>query len=172
MIWSSWSSAGNSRIPRADLEGEGRQQHPFHIGRFFQIEIWVKVRIFLIFLFQVGNKADLVGSRQVQQGTANGKASEWNVINSYIFVKYLVLFHLQAASILCWPAFSMQVPYVETSAKTRENVDKVFYDLMREIRYVAVWLLCYSLLFKFLFPIKMLNIIFPCFTFFVFTLEP
>merc|ERR1719510_2479496 len=52
----------------------------------------------------VGNKADLVGSRQVQQGTANGKASEWNV------------------------------PYVETSAKTRENVDKVFYDLMREIR--------------------------------------
>lgn len=26
------------------------------------------------------------------------------------------------------------VPYVETSAKTRENVDKVFYDLMREIR--------------------------------------
>ena len=27
-----------------------------------------------------------------------------------------------------------QVPYVETSAKTRENVDKVFYDLMREIR--------------------------------------
>jgi len=52
----------------------------------------------------VGNKADLVGSRQVQQGTANGKAAEWNV------------------------------PYVETSAKTRENVDKVFYDLMREIR--------------------------------------
>ena len=28
----------------------------------------------------------------------------------------------------------IQVPYVETSAKTRENVDKVFYDLMREIR--------------------------------------
>ena len=28
---------------------------------------------------QVGNKADLVGSRQVQQGTANGKAGEWNV---------------------------------------------------------------------------------------------
>jgi len=52
----------------------------------------------------VGNKADLVGSRQVQQATANGKATEW------------------------------QVPYVETSAKTRENVDKVFYDLMREIR--------------------------------------
>lgn len=52
----------------------------------------------------VGNKADLVGSRQVQQATASGKATEW------------------------------QVPYVETSAKTRENVDKVFYDLMREIR--------------------------------------
>jgi len=52
----------------------------------------------------VGNKADLSGSRQVQLATATNKASEW------------------------------QVPYVETSAKTRENVDKVFYDLMREIR--------------------------------------
>jgi len=52
----------------------------------------------------VGNKADLSGSRQVQVATANGKAADW------------------------------QVPYVETSAKTRENVDKVFYDLMREIR--------------------------------------
>merc|ERR1711910_94575 len=52
----------------------------------------------------VGNKADLSGSRQVQLATANSKATEW------------------------------QVPYVETSAKTRENVDKVFYDLMREIR--------------------------------------
>jgi len=52
----------------------------------------------------VGNKADLGSSRQVQQHTASGKAAEW------------------------------QVPYVETSAKTRENVDKVFYDLMREIR--------------------------------------
>jgi len=52
----------------------------------------------------VGNKADLSGSRQVQLATANNKATDW------------------------------QVPYVETSAKTRENVDKVFYDLMREIR--------------------------------------
>jgi len=52
----------------------------------------------------VGNKADLASSRQVQLATANNKATEW------------------------------QVPYVETSAKTRENVDKVFYDLMREIR--------------------------------------
>ncbi len=31
-------------------------------------------------------------------------------------------------------AESWRVPYVETSAKTRENVDKVFFDLMREIR--------------------------------------
>jgi len=52
----------------------------------------------------VGNKADLANSRQVQLAMANNKATEW------------------------------QVPYVETSAKTRENVDKVFYDLMREIR--------------------------------------
>jgi len=52
----------------------------------------------------VGNKADLTNSRKVQQTTANNRAAQW------------------------------QVPYVETSAKTRENVDKVFYDLMREIR--------------------------------------
>jgi Ras-related protein Ral-A len=52
----------------------------------------------------VGNKADLINSRQVQLSTSKAKADEW------------------------------QVPYVETSAKTRENVDKVFYDLMREIR--------------------------------------
>lgn len=52
----------------------------------------------------VGNKADLNNSRQVQLATAKAKSEEW------------------------------QVPYVETSAKTRENVDKVFYDLMREIR--------------------------------------
>jgi len=52
----------------------------------------------------VGNKADLQNSRQVPLNVATGKADEWSV------------------------------PYVETSAKTRENVDKVFYDLMREIR--------------------------------------
>ncbi|XP_028405432.1 ras-related protein Ral-A-like [Dendronephthya gigantea] len=52
----------------------------------------------------VGNKADLADKRQVTQEVANGKAEEW------------------------------KVPYVETSAKTKENVDKVFYDLMREIR--------------------------------------
>lgn len=52
----------------------------------------------------VGNKADLTNSRKVQQATAQNRAAQW------------------------------QVPYVETSAKTRENVDKVFYDLMREIR--------------------------------------
>lgn len=52
----------------------------------------------------VGNKADLTNSRKVQQATANNRAQQWNV------------------------------PYVETSAKTRENVDKVFFDLMREIR--------------------------------------
>lgn len=52
----------------------------------------------------VGNKADLADKRQVTQEVANAKAEEW------------------------------KVPYVETSAKTKENVDKVFYDLMREIR--------------------------------------
>merc|ERR1711872_1209415 len=52
----------------------------------------------------VGNKADLTNSRKVQKMTAENRAEQW------------------------------KVPYVETSAKTRENVDKVFYDLMREIR--------------------------------------
>ena len=39
-------------------------------------------------IFQVGNKADLVGSRQVQQGTANGKAAEWNVRFSFLFFRF------------------------------------------------------------------------------------
>ena len=39
-------------------------------------------------IFQVGNKADLVGSRQVQQGTANGKAAEWNVRFSILFFRF------------------------------------------------------------------------------------
>ena len=52
----------------------------------------------------VGNKSDLTDRRQVSLRTATDRAESW------------------------------RVPYVETSAKTRENVDKVFFDLMREIR--------------------------------------
>lgn len=52
----------------------------------------------------VGNKCDLNEKRQVSQSHAQNRAESW------------------------------KVPYVETSAKTRENVDKVFFDLMREIR--------------------------------------
>ena len=52
----------------------------------------------------VGNKADLTDRRQVPLKSATDRAEAW------------------------------KVPYVETSAKTRENVDKVFFDLMREIR--------------------------------------
>ena len=52
----------------------------------------------------VGNKCDLEDSRQVPAHDAQEKAQQWNV------------------------------PYVETSAKTKHNVDKVFYDLMREVR--------------------------------------
>lgn len=52
----------------------------------------------------VGNKCDLTEKRRVSQAAAQDRASSW------------------------------KVPYVETSAKTRENVDKVFFDLMREIR--------------------------------------
>lgn len=52
----------------------------------------------------VGNKADLEEKRQVTVEEAQQRSQQW------------------------------KVPYVETSAKTRANVDKVFYDLMREIR--------------------------------------
>ncbi|XP_063233240.1 ras-related protein Ral-a isoform X2 [Bacillus rossius redtenbacheri] len=52
----------------------------------------------------VGNKSDLEEKRKVALAEAQGRAQQWGV------------------------------PYVETSAKTRENVDKVFFDLMREIR--------------------------------------
>ncbi|BFZ02065.1 hypothetical protein BsWGS_05104 [Bradybaena similaris] len=52
----------------------------------------------------VGNMVDLAEQRQVSVQEATKRAQEW------------------------------KVNYVETSAKTRVNVDKVFYDLMREIR--------------------------------------
>ncbi|RZF48727.1 hypothetical protein LSTR_LSTR015467 [Laodelphax striatellus] len=52
----------------------------------------------------VGNKGDLDEKRKVPLADAQSRAHHW------------------------------QVPYVETSAKTRDNVDKVFFDLMREIR--------------------------------------
>ncbi|KOB75093.1 Ras-related protein Ral-a, partial [Operophtera brumata] len=52
----------------------------------------------------VGNKSDLAEKRRVPLDTCRDRAAAW------------------------------QVPYVETSAKTRDNVDKVFFDLMREIR--------------------------------------
>ncbi|KAF2361847.1 Small GTP-binding protein domain [Trinorchestia longiramus] len=56
-------------------------------------------------LLLVGNKADLSSTRRrVSVEAAQARAEQWGV------------------------------PYVETSAKTRENVDKVFFDLMREIR--------------------------------------
>ncbi|XP_026837712.1 ras-related protein Ral-a isoform X3 [Drosophila erecta] len=52
----------------------------------------------------VGNKCDLNDKRKVPLSECQLRAQQW------------------------------AVPYVETSAKTRENVDKVFFDLMREIR--------------------------------------
>lgn len=58
----------------------------------------------MIPLLVVGNKCDLEDRRQVSSEEAAAKALEWGV------------------------------PYVETSAKTRANVDKVFFDLMREVR--------------------------------------
>ncbi|KAJ8003585.1 hypothetical protein DPEC_G00149870 [Dallia pectoralis] len=55
-------------------------------------------------LLVVGNKSDLEDRRQVSVEEVRSKAEEWGV------------------------------QYVETSAKTRANVDKVFFDLMREVR--------------------------------------
>lgn len=52
----------------------------------------------------VGNKIDLAERRQVSVPDAEAKAQQWHV------------------------------PYVETSAKTRTNVDKAFYDLMKMIQ--------------------------------------
>ncbi|KAK2576081.1 hypothetical protein KPH14_007417 [Odynerus spinipes] len=51
----------------------------------------------------VGNKSDLQEKRKVSLEEAQARSQQWGV------------------------------PYVETSAKTKENVDKVFFDLMREI---------------------------------------
>jgi len=51
----------------------------------------------------VGNKVDLEEKRQVSLEEAEARARQW------------------------------KVEYVETSAKTRQNVDKIFYDLLRNI---------------------------------------
>ncbi|XP_066997690.1 ras-related protein Ral-a isoform X2 [Anabrus simplex] len=51
----------------------------------------------------VGNKSDLEEKRKVSLADATNRAKQWGV------------------------------PYVETSAKTRKNVDKVFFDLIRKI---------------------------------------
>ncbi|KAI6235016.1 Ras-related protein Ral-a [Aphelenchoides besseyi] len=52
----------------------------------------------------VGNKSDLDNERAVSRAQAQQRADSWGV------------------------------PYIETSAKTRTNVDSVFYDLMRDIK--------------------------------------
>lgn len=51
-------------------------------------------------LILVGNKCDLNDKRQVSQDTAEACATQWNA------------------------------PYIETSAKTCQNVHKVFFDLL------------------------------------------
>ncbi|PAA93638.1 hypothetical protein BOX15_Mlig009726g1 [Macrostomum lignano] len=54
-------------------------------------------------MFLVGNKSDLEQSRQVSGQEAQQRAQQW------------------------------RVPYIETSAKTRENVEQAFVDLVTEI---------------------------------------
>lgn len=55
-------------------------------------------------LILVGNKLDLDDRREVSTDEGQGLASSWGV------------------------------PYVETSAKTKTNVDKVYYDLLDKIQ--------------------------------------
>ena len=55
-------------------------------------------------LILIGNKADLQDSREISNEDASALASSWGV------------------------------PYVETSAKTKLNVDKVYYDLLAMIK--------------------------------------
>lgn len=55
-------------------------------------------------LILVGNKSDLQDNREVPQAEAESTASSWGV------------------------------PYVETSAKTKFNVDKIYYDLLSMIQ--------------------------------------
>lgn len=55
-------------------------------------------------LILVGNKSDLQDNREVPQADAESMASSWGV------------------------------PYVETSAKTKLNVDKIYYDLLTMIQ--------------------------------------
>ena len=52
----------------------------------------------------IGNKSDLQNRRQIPLEECERIASEW------------------------------RVPYIETSAKTKDNVDKVFYDLLQQIQ--------------------------------------
>ena len=52
----------------------------------------------------VANKIDLTDKRQVSKEDGQARAVDW------------------------------KVPYLETSAKTKENVDKAFYDLMEVIQ--------------------------------------
>ena len=52
----------------------------------------------------VGNKSDLHDSKEVSRDEAESMAGSWGV------------------------------PYIETSAKTKQNVDKIYYDLMTMIQ--------------------------------------
>lgn len=52
----------------------------------------------------IGNKSDLTSRRQISVEEAERLAASW------------------------------RVPYIETSAKTKDNVDKVFYDLLEQIK--------------------------------------
>ena len=56
-----------------------------------------------------------------------------------VFLFHLNQYFIKTQHLNDMSSENRQVPYVETSAKTRENVDKVFYDLMREIRLVQIF---------------------------------
>lgn len=69
-----------------------------------QTGVILTVCIFQVPFILVGNKVDLAHLRKVSSSEAQALASEWNC------------------------------PYIETSAKTRHNVEQVYTVLMRQIR--------------------------------------
>ena len=111
---------GHPGLQGADPQGEGRQQHPLHTGE-----------------RRGGSVTPAPGGEQGGPGgVAPGAAGHGGGQGRRVAGRLEAGFWILDAGF--WNFFAEdnppQVPYVETSAKTRENVDKVFYDLMREIR--------------------------------------
>ena len=96
----------------------------------------------------VGNKADLDHARQVSFGNqfCSRYKRQYTVYDKPYIIDYIKVY-LERALQWIWNIFPFQISeeeisalaskwnleYIETSAKTRMNVDKIFYDLMKKI---------------------------------------